>query len=425
MKKIILSILLIFTAFLSCSEREKQFTIWIGGAPNEIAFWEDIINDYEVKTGVDVELVRQPTYTDQRRQALLISLEARQPNPDLFLMDVVWIKQFVDSDWLQPLNDFISEDNFSTDIFFKRIIEQVNKFNDTIYSLPVFLDVGLLYYRTDLLKKYGYENSPDTWNELLKISPDIIEKEREKNNFINGFVWQGAQYEGLVCTFNEFISSNNGSIMVGDELKINQQPNVAALQFMQDIIQKHKISPINTFTEMKEEEVRRSFQSGNAVFERNWSYAWKLHQSDGSLVAGKTGVTTLPHFENGESSATLGGWHIGLSKFSDTKKEAWELIKFISSYDVQKRMLMEIGWNPARKDVYDDTDAKREIPHVNILKSSLENSDARPALAFYPQVSEIIQRFVNNCIAGSITPEDALNKIQEEGEDLMRLYRDE
>src|SRR5690606_40204991 len=120
---------------------------------------------------------------------------------------------------------------FSTDIFFKRIIEQVNKINNTLYSLPVFLDVGLLYYRSDLLSKYGFD-PPETWSELLNISLKIIEEEKNRNNFINGFVWQGAQYEGIVCTFNEFISSNNGSIMKDEILKINQQPNVEALTFM-------------------------------------------------------------------------------------------------------------------------------------------------------------------------------------------------
>ncbi len=191
---------------------------------------------------------------------------------------------------------------------------------------------------------------------------------------------------------------------------------------MQDIIWRYKISPENTFTEMKEEEVRRNFQSGSALFERNWTYAWKLHQSDDSPVKGKTGVTTLPHFANGKSVSTLGGWHIGLSKYSDTKKEAWKLIKYITSYKVQKKMIMKIGWNPARKDVYYDPDVKKEIPQVNILKETLETSVARPSLPYYSELSEIIQRYVNNCLANKMSPEEALNKIQAEAEKLKKLY---
>ena len=416
--KSIISLLLLFLILLpGCSKQKKELTIWVGGAPNEIAFWEEIINEFQKDSGIPVQLIRQPTYTDQRRQALVISLEAKQPNPDLFLMDVVWIKQFVESGWLQPLDSFIKEDNFSTDIFFKKIIEQVNMYNGKIYALPVFLDVGLLYYRSDLLNKYDYENPPETWEQLLEEAQNISKKEK-----INGFVWQGAQYEGLVCTFNEFINSNNGGFFHNGEFRINTQGNIEALKFMQNLIWKYKISPENTFTEMKEEEVRRNFQSGDALFERNWTYAWKLHQSNDSPVKGKTGVTTLPHFANGKSSSTLGGWHIGLSKYSDMKKEAWELIKYITSYDVQKKMIMTIGWNPARKDVYDDPDVKKEIPQVNILKETLETSVARPSLPYYSELSEIIQRYVNNCLANKISSKEALNKIQKEAEKLKKLY---
>jgi multiple sugar transport system substrate-binding protein len=417
MKSSINLFLLFLLFFLGCSEQKKEFTIWIGGAPNEIAFWEEVINEFEGSSGIFVQLVRQPTYTDQRRQALVISLEAQQPNPDLFLMDVVWIKQFVESGWLQPLDELIEESNFPIDIFFKKIIEQVNKHNDTLYALPVFLDVALLYYRSDLLKKYGYQNPPETWNQLVDYSEKIVQKDD-----INGFAWQGAQYEGMICSFNEFINSNNGGILVNDKFKINTSKNIEALKFMRDLIWKYNVSPQNTFTDMKEEEVRRNFQSGNAIFERNWTYAWKLHQGSDSPVRGKTGVTILPHFKNGKSVSTLGGWHIGLSKYSDEKKEAWELIKYITSYEVQKKMIMTIGWNPSRKDVYDDPDVKEEIPQVNILKETLENSVARPVLAYYPQLSDVIQRFINNCLAGKMTAEEALNKIQNDAEELVELY---
>ncbi len=106
--KSIIGFLLLFLILLpGCSEHKKELTIWIGGAPNEIAFWEETINEFQKSSGISVQLIRQPTYTDQRRQALIISLEAKQPNPDLFLMDVVWIKQFVESGWLQPLDSLI------------------------------------------------------------------------------------------------------------------------------------------------------------------------------------------------------------------------------------------------------------------------------------------------------------------------------
>ncbi len=407
---------------LSCSDKEKQFTIWIGGSPEEINFWETIVKEFEDENHYNLQLVRQPTYSDQRRQALVVSLEAAQPNPDIFLMDVIWIDQFVKSGWLEPLDSFAAREGFSTNQFFSKTIKQADSYNNRLYALPVFIDVALLYYRTDLLSKHGYTNPPETWQELLDMCITIQKDERKSISGFNGFVWQGAQYEGLVCTFLEFAASMGGGIMEGDSININTANNVKALGFMQNLIRKYNVSPENTYTEMKEEEVRRTFQRGNALFERNWTYAWQLHQSDHSAVKGKTGIELLPHSPGDSSVSALGGWHIGISKFSDMKEKAWQFVKFVTSFKIQKEMLMRIGWNPGRKDVYEDKEVQEKMPRVKILKEAFDHTVSRPALPYYPQVSEVIQRYINNCLAGKESPAEALKTIAKELKEIEILY---
>jgi multiple sugar transport system substrate-binding protein len=414
---IFLLLFLSLSVFNSCSERNDNFSIWIGGSPEEVDFWEKVINEFNEKYGYNLILVRQPTYTDQRKQSLIISLEGKQPNPDLFLMDVVWINQFIQSDWLEPLDSFTAKSKFQTGPFFKRVLNLVDKYDNKLFALPVFMDVALLYYRKDLIKQ-----RPETWNQLKDDALKIQQKQRILNKSFNGFVWQGAQYEGLVCSFLEFIASNGGSILQNDSVKINSKKNKAALQFMQDLINKFKISPQNTYTEMREEEVRREFQKGNALFERNWTYAWQLHNSDDSNVKGKVSMTILPHFNGHKSVSTLGGWHIGMSKYSDNKKEAWRFIKYVTSYEVQKEMVLTIGWNPGRKDVYDNEELNEKLPHLKTLKYVFDNTVARPTVPYYTQISEVIQRNVNNCLADKISPADALKEIEIEMKNIIEIY---
>ncbi len=427
MKKLWLGTLVAIGLFsiFQCTHKETALTFWIGGAPQEVDYWETLIHQFEETSGYNIRLVRQPTDSDQRRQGLVISLESAQPDPDVFLMDVVWIGQFAHSDWLEPLDSYIRSSGQSTEPFFQRVVDLVDRYDSSLYALPVYVDGGLLYYRRDLLDKYGYPSPPQTWNELLQYARHIQQEERRKNPNFNGFVWQGAQYEGLVCTFLEFTSSNDGGINISNRIQLNNPSNTAALQFMQDLIRKYHISPPNTYTEMKEEEVRRSFQNDNALFERNWPYAWKLHQSEGSPVKGKVGIAALPHFEGTTSASTLGGWHIGMSRYSDMKKEAWELIQFITSYDTQKKLVLNLGWNPGRQDVYTDKDVLAHLPHLQELHQVFERSVARPNLPYYTQVSEVIQRYVNNCLAGKIAPREALQQMQEEVDRITGLYEKE
>jgi multiple sugar transport system substrate-binding protein len=274
-----------------------------------------------------------------------------------------------------------------------------------------------------LLAAVGHPDPPETWNELLDLSQRIIEKKEDEDG-LYGFLWQGAQYEGLVCTFLEFISSNGGAIYVDGSFRLNTDENVKALQFMVDLIHEYRVSPPSTFTEMKEEEVRRAFQRGDAVFERNWPYAWKLHQAEDSPVQGKVGIAALPHFPGSTSASTLGGWHVGISQFSDVKEQAWKLLRFLTSSDAQRKLALNLGWNPGRSDVYRDEEVLLELPHLERLRDVFTHAVARPNLPYYTQVSAVIQRNVNKCLAGNIDPGQALEQTQREIEEMTRIYEE-
>ena len=418
----ILFITLLLILFSGCSKNQKEFTIWIGGSPEEVNYWQGLVSRFNEETNSDLQLIRQPTYTDQRKQSLIVSLEAKQKNPDLFLMDVVWLKQFIESGWLLPLDQLSADTNFSINSFFPSVINSVDKSGNKLYALPVFLDVGLLYYRKDLLTKFGYNGPPQTWSDLVNESEIIQKEERKTNKDFYGFLWQGAQYEGLICDFVEFISSNGGGILKKGKIRLNTPENIYALKFMCDLIHKYKISSENTYTDMKEEEVRRAFQNGNALFERNWSYAYKLHNSKDSRVKGKTGMAVLPHFKGHQSASALGGWHIGISKYSDQKEKALQFIKYVTSYKIQKNLFTSVGWNPGRKDVYFDKELQEKYPQLKILYKAFQHAVARPVLPYYNEVSDIMQRYVNRCLANKISPTDALNKSEEEINSLEKIY---
>jgi len=351
MRRLFLLVLISFVFSSGCSKKESLLTFAVGGAPNEVDYWEKLVKEFEDKNHIKVKLLRQPTDTDIRRQSLVTPLNAKEKDPDLFLMDVAWIAQFAASGWLLPLDPYVKKDSFDTTQLFGSVVHQVDIYKGEIISMPVYIDCGLLYFRRDLLKKYGY-STPETWDDLLQCAEEIQGKERKNNPNFFGFVWQGAQYEGLVCNFIEFIASNGGNIVSkAGSITVYSKENIQALQLMRDLIHKYQISPPNTFTEMREEEVRTFFENGNALFERNWPYAWKLHRSENSLVKEKVGITLLPRFKGGENAAALGGWHIGISWYSDKKDDAWGLVKFILSYKVQKKLFLNLSWNPARIDI--------------------------------------------------------------------------
>jgi len=423
--KVGLVIFFVSILVMGCARKEEGVvTFSVGGAPNELEFWEGLTSEFENQTGIKVDILRQPTDTDQRRQGLVISLKSKKNDPDVFLMDVAWIAQFAASNWLDVLDDHARKDSMDLEVFFSKVVNLADRYKGALIALPVYVDGGLLYYRKDLLERYGIKKPPETWEELIEYSIKVQEDIRKTNPNFYGFVWQGAQYEGLICNFLEFAVSNGGGIIFKDnKVLLNIPENIEAARLMNELITKYKISPPSTFTEMKEEEVRAYFELGNALFERNWPYAWSLHQSQDSSVRGKVGIAKLPHFKSGKSVSTLGGWHIGISKYSDAKELSWEFVKFVTSYNTQKRLAMELGWNPGRVDIYGDREALRKLPHFASLRDVFVNAHPRPLLPYYTQISDVLQRYINAVLAGVLSPEAALLSAEKEAQKIVERYQ--
>lgn len=416
-------IVLLQVVCVGCGPEDRAVTFMAGGEPNEIAYWETLIADFERKSGVDVRLMRQPADSDQRREELVVPLRSGQPDPDVFLMDVVWVAQLAASDWLEPLSPFAEKDDLSLDPFFGDVVELADRYRGELVALPVYVDGGLLYYRVDLLAEYGFAGPPGTWDELVDCSLKVQEGERERNPGFYAYVWQGAQYEGLVCNFLEVAASTKGWAPHPVKGYVPGGPETGeALRFMHDLIHVHRISPPNTYTEMKEEQSRIFFQNGNALFERNWPYAWTLHEAATSPVKGKIGIARLPHFPGGRSVSTLGGWHAAISRSSDRKREAWQFMSYLSSFRTQKKLALSLGWNPARTDVYEDEEVIRGIPHLPLLEGILKNAVPRPRVPYYSQVSDVLQRHINAALSGKMSETEALSAIREETRRLRERY---
>jgi multiple sugar transport system substrate-binding protein len=423
----ILCALLASLALLSApppARAETAVTFAVGGAPAEFDHWERVARAFEGKTGIRVELLRQPTDTALRRQMLTVPLQARLPSPDVFLMDVAWLAQFAASGWLEPLSPHLGKGNCpGSGAFFRRMLETVDTHEGVVVALPLYVDAGLLYYRKDLLEKHGLPGPPRTWDRLLRDSVVVQRVERRSRPDFHAFVWQGAQYEGLVCAFLEFAGPSGGILVEGGEVTVDTPRNRTALRFMRDLVRKHRVSPPNTYTEMREEEARAFFQGGNALFERNWPYAWPLHEAPGSPVRGKTGIAPLPGWRPGEGAACLGGWHAGISAFSDAKPESLEFLCHLASYDTQKELAQTLGWNPGRADVYAAPELLAANPHLPALREVFEGARPRPLLPYYGRLSGILQRHLSAALAGRSSPEEALSDAQREMRAAASRYR--
>ena len=391
-------------------------TVAAGAVGMELELTRDLAEMYsEANEGVTVTVLDTPDMADDRLGLYLQFFEAQSSEVDVYQIDVIWpgdlAEHFVD------LYEYGAAD--VADAHFPAIIEN-NTVDGRLVGIPWFTDAGLLYYRTDLLEKYDLD-PPTTWDDLEEAAQIIQDGERaEGNPDFWGFVWQGRAYEGLTCDALEWIASNDGGTIISPDgvITVNNPNAIEIVEQAAGWV--GTISPEGVTT-MAEEESRAVWHAGNAAFMRNWPYAYATSLADDSAVAGLFDVSPLPAGRSGSGAATLGGWQLGVSKYSAHPEIAADVALFMASHEGQKYRAVEGTFNPTIMDLYDDPDVLEAAPFFGSLYDVFINAVARPSTVTAPQyasVSELFYRAVHDILTGQKNAADAFEELELDLQDL-------
>ena len=385
--KTLVSLAAALVVFLSASSSvfAAQVNLVAGSVGSDVAFYQEEFKRFTEETGHTAEIVAMPASTTDQFGQYKTWLSAQTEDIDVYQVDVIWAPQI--DQHLEDLGPALGAD---ADNFFASIIES-QTVNDRLVAVPLFTDAPVLYYRKDLLKKYA-KPVPTTWVEMTRTAREIMNAERAAgNDKLWGFVFQGNAYEGLTCDALEWVKSHDGGQIVEPDgrISINNPNAVRALDLARTWV--GTISPPGVLS-YQEEEARGVWQTGNAVFMRNWPYAYGLGQGEDSAVRGKFDVTTLPH-GGGESAATLGGWNLAVSKYSKNKEAAIALVKFLTSEESQKRRALAQTQLPTRQALYDDPDVLRAAPFFKGMVNTFLTAVPRPSAPTKRKYNEVSQAF--------------------------------
>ena len=397
MKKII-SLIVALVAALPFSAPASAATVHVvaGAVGRDVQFYEEEFRRFAAETGHTAEIVAMPSSTTDQFGQYKTWLSAQTSDIDIYQVDVIWAPQ-ID----RHLVDLKPAMGAETGEFFPSIVES-QTVNGRLVAVPLFTDAPVLYYRRDLLEKHG-KGVPKTWAEMTRTAKEVMDAERAAgDDKIWGFVFQGNAYEGLTCDALEWIKSHGGGQIVEPDGSVSvNNPNAAkALELAKSWV--GTISPPGVLS-YQEEEARGVWQTGNAVFMRNWPYAYGLGQGEDSAVRGKFDVTVLPH-GGGKSAATLGGWNLAVSKYSENREAAIALVKFLTGREAQKRRALALTQLPTRPALYDDPDVAKAAPFFKGMVGTFLTAVPRPSAPTKRKYNEVSQAFwsaVHNTLSGN------------------------
>ncbi|MEP0521024.1 MAG: ABC transporter substrate-binding protein [Hyphomicrobiales bacterium] len=341
------------------------------------------------------------------RKLYVTGLTAKSPTPDVFAIDVIWAGEFAQRGWLYPLSGVIDDAQITA---YNPSFLSAATVGDKVYAAPLYLDGTHLFYRKDLLEKYGLA-VPMTWEELIAASKTVMEG--EGNPQLYGFVSMWAKIEGLFMNWLSFTGGNGASFFdVNGNVAVNSAEAIAATQAMVDILHKHKIAPDSILT-MRPDDARTLFQQGRAVFLMVQDFVHAPLSAADSPVAGKFDFTRNPYFEGHADahSTALGGWLLAVNANSENKEAAAKLVAHFTSFDNQLAAAIDENRAPGRTDVY----SAPQMVDASLIRDFGTNyavGVVRPSAAtgsLYPRVSEAMQIEITNALHREKTVEQALN----------------
>ena len=364
---------------------------------------------FTTRTGIRVQVLPAPEAAVEQLATWRKLLESRAEVPDVYAIDTIW--PGVLAEGLIDLKPHVSAEEVA--MHSPKLIANYTV-NGRLIALPFNVNIGVLFYRVDLLHKYGYSGPPKTWQELETMARRIQAGERaDGNKDFWGFVWEGAPSEALTCNALEWqVSEGGGTILDEDgRVTVNNPHTIRAWRMAARWV--GTISPPGVIA-YKEWDAFNIWQAGNAAFMRNWTSNYVEARAEDSPTRNRFNIALLPR-GNAGAAATLGGKGWGVSRYSRHPSEAVMLVRFLAGREEQARRSRKSGEPPSIPALYEDPDVLTANPYFSRVEQFFGAITLRPSIPaakIYPEVSRAYFEAVHSVLSGRESAEEAASHLK-------------
>ncbi|KAJ3368192.1 hypothetical protein GGF31_006776 [Allomyces arbusculus] len=285
-------------------------------------------------------------------QFLSVVVQQRSAAWDLIGLDLIWPAAFA-RPLLLPLDGVISPAAIARHA--PSSLES-GTVNGSLYAVPLYSDGGALFYRSDLLAKYGYLQPPKTWDHMATMIGTILAGERATNPSLAGFITQLSSYEGLTCNVAEWFSGANLTMFLDASSRLTldsapaQAQAAAVLSRFRRWIQQGLI-PAGSIYAFREMETLNMFEQGNAVFMRFWSLKGFHYRTSGLNLS--WAMAPLPGESPDLAGASVFGANlIGINKYTRNVTRAARVAEFLSGFEAQRLFTTALGLRPTIPELF-------------------------------------------------------------------------
>ncbi len=384
---------------------------------NEDAALKAVAPLYEQKTGIKIEIVEFPY--DQLYEKLVTTFKANSATYDLVMMDDPWMPKFGTDESLQPLD---SSYGFKRDSDIPDVVYDVGTWPPPRGAVPpaakgkaahligitIVGNVEMFMYRSDK------GAAPKTWDE--------VKANADKNKAANfyGYLVRGKATNPIVADFLPILWSFGGDVFDQNwNVTIDNAASLKAVKFLvQDLKAAAQPGPESTDAADRD----RLMAIGQGYQSTVWpgEITSVIQNASVSQVVGKVAYIPMPAGPSGKGVGMMGNWLLGVPKASPNGQAAADFITWLTSADTQKTYV-DNGGIPARKSLLNDSALNQKNPYFSALAKSLDAvPNWRPRTDQWNAVETILGTNLNAALAGTATPEAAVQKAADAIRTLMK-----
>ena len=379
---------------------------------------EKMLPEFEKITGIKLNIVKHPyenALSEQVRDFVA------NGDFDIALIDLVWIGNFAENDWIVPIDKFTSDPklkdpDLDLDDFFPLVLDAFGSWNNKVYGLPFDNYSGLMFYNKCMLKEAGFDGPPKTWAELKDVyGPKLTQ------NGKYAYALQSKRNETQSCdSFARVLWPFGGSFLDKDfKSNLLSQESQAGLKFRQDLM---KYMPPGIVSYDHAETVNGLAQGDVAIITEWSAFYSSLINPETSKIVDCIQVAPEPKGPAGRKPA-LGGFSLAVASQASKKEQAaaWLFIQWVTS-KANAPTYLKLGGVPARKSVYNQPGMEDKHGFVKSLVQSWQEGvpEFRPRFAEWPQMTEIVQEWGTKIMMGDVTTEQGAKEIGTRVEALLK-----
>ncbi|MGB0101178.1 MAG: sugar ABC transporter substrate-binding protein [Nocardioides sp.] len=379
---------------------EGTIEVWAMGTEGELL--GDFAQAFEKENpDADVNVTAVPW--ESAHQKISTAITAGK-TPDVSLVGTTWMGEFAEAGGLMPTPEGLVEE----DAFFPGAWEST-EVGGTSYGVPWYVETRVLFYRTDLAEKAGWDEAPTSWDDLKTFAQDLTDKAGVKYG-LNLQPGQTGSWQSVL----PFGWSNGAEVTTedGSEYTIDSPEMAEALDYYTSYFD-DELSLTRT---LDPGELESGFADGTfgAFISGPWHTG--LVEEAGVDPSSYT-VAPLPSPDGGLGTSFVGGGDLAVFEGAENPDAAWKFVQWLSEAETQQGFYDLVGDLPAVQEAW-ETGELAEDPQLQVFGEQLTSAKAPPAVPTWEQVAGEIDSLVEQASRGDLSGDDAVAEMQSKAESI-------